>query len=278
MNSLNFFLLRVFLCLLTGFAFSCGKPTSDDLINQLYHERSDVRRKAAYALIDAGESSVKPLIKTIPSASDTVRYIGAQILGRIGSPLAKETLLKLAHDENSYVQNEALRALGKIHQPNLIDTLINFTKSELPDRSRAAAIEGLSSFRDTSILPTVMRLMTDNSHLVRKEALTAIGKLWTKKAEATVIDRISDSDETIRYIAVQLSGVRRIKQANSALHLALNDPSIHVRTEAAKSLGLIRDTTAIPFLIKMIKKFEGPDTRAALTTLQELTGDEYIVQ
>ena len=278
MNLLNFFWFCVLSFLFTGIIASCGKPTTEVLITQLSDKQSGVRRKAAYALVDAGESSLKPLIKIIPTAPDTVRYIGAQILGRIGSPSARFTLLKLSYDENSHVKNEALRALGKIHQPDLIDTLIKFTTQDRPEKSRAAAIEGLSSFRDTSILPTVMKLMTDNSHIVRKEALTAIGKLWTKKAEATVIDLISDSNETIRYIAVQLSGVRQIKQANSALHLALNDPSIHVRTEAVKSLGLLKDTTAIPFLIKMIKKFEGPDTRVALTTLRELTGDEYIVQ
>ena len=278
MNVLNFFWFCVFSFLFFGIISSCGKPSADVLITQLSDKESGVRRKAAYALIDAGESSLEPLIKIIPTAPDTVKYIGAQILGRIGSPSARSTLLKLSYDENSYVRNEALRALGKIHQPDLIDTLVKFTTEDRSEKSRAAAIEGLSSLRDTSILPTVMRLMTDDSQLVRKEALTAIGKLWTKKAEAEVIDRISDSDETIRYIAVQLSGVRRIKQANSALHIALNDPSIHVRTEAAKSLGLLKDTTAIPFLIKMVKKFDGPDTRAALTTLRELTGDEYIVQ
>ncbi|MEE3234434.1 MAG: HEAT repeat domain-containing protein [Candidatus Latescibacterota bacterium] len=278
MNSLSPSFFNLLIICLAGLCFTCGKPGTDDLISKLSDERSDVRRIAAYALIDAGESSVVPLIKTIADAPDTVRYIGAQILGRIGSPKAANILLILAHDPNFFVQQEALRALGKIHRPELIDTLIHFSAHAQTDKSRAAAVEGLSSLRDSSIVPTIITLMNDPSPLVRKEALSAIGKQWMPRAEQSVIDRVSDIDETVRYIAVQLCGVRKIKKARLALHMALNDPSVHVRTEVTKSLSLLRDTTAIPLLVKMIKKFDGPDTKAALKTLRELTGDEYIIQ
>ena len=162
-------------------------------------------------------------------------------------------LLSLAHDPNPYVKNEALRAIGKIHRPEPADTLIHFSLHSKTAESRAAAIEGLSSLRDPSTSSTILALMSDPSPLVRKRPLAAIGKQWTHLATQHVIHLVTDTDETARYIAVQLCGVRGIKEAAQTLHTALNDPSIHVRTEATKVLNL-QDTTAIPHLITLIKK------------------------
>ena len=261
-------------CLLSA----CAQTDTTDLIAQLSDERSHIRRKAAYTLIDLGENSVKPIIQVIADAPDTVRYIGAQILGRIGSPSASDILLSLAHDPNPYVKNQALRAIGKIHRPELVDTLTHFSLHSKTADSRAAAIEGLSSLRDSSTSSTILALMSDPSPLVRKAALAAIGKQLTHLATQHVIHLVTDTDETVRYIAVQLCGVRGIKEAAQTLHTALNDPSIHVRTEATKSVKLLQDTTAIPHLITLIKRFDGPDSESALKTLRDLTGNEYIVQ
>ncbi len=260
------------------FCLGCEQHRTDQLIGDLADPSSGVRRKAAYRLVDQGNTAVEPLIAAMASGSDTLRYIGAQVLGRIGSPRAENTLRALAHSSNTHIAKEAILSLSKIHLPTLIDTVRQFLLSSPHADLRAAAAEALPGFRDTSATLVLQRALDDSAAAVRQSALAAINKIWTQSAAPAVLRSMRDPDESVRYIATQIAAIRPLNGAIPLLRTALRDPSEWVRLEAVRGLAAHADTASADLLLALLKQREGPDAVAARKALQELTGIDYVVE
>ncbi len=256
----------------------CEQHSTDQLVSDLADASSAVRRKAAYRLVDQGSTAVEPLIAAMDSGSDTLRYIGAQVLGRIGSPRAENALRALAHDPNTHIAKEAVLALSKIHVPALLDTVRQFLLSSPHADLRAAAAEGLPGFRDTSATHVLQLALGDSIAIVRQSALAAINKIWSPSAAPAVLRSMRDPDEKVRYIATQIAAIRPIDDALPLLRAALQDPSEWVRLEAVRGISARGDTASAEALLDLLKQRQGPDAEAARKALQELTGIDYVIE
>ena len=250
----------------------------DARIADLADPSSEVRRKAAYELVNEGDSAVDPLLLALASGSDTLRYIGAQVLGRIGAPRSAPLLLELSRDANTYVRKEAIIALGKIHIPSLRDTLQDILQRENEVELRASAIEGLVALRDTLVVGALQTALTDTSALVRQSAIAALNKIWLTSSGPFVLNAMRDPDEKIRFIATQIAAIRPIPDALRPLPQSLEDTSPWVRAEAARGLAQLADTTAVDALVGLLKRSDGPDAEAAHKALLDLTGIDYVVE
>lgn len=250
----------------------------DARIADLADPSSEVRRKAAYELVNEGDSAVDPLLLALASGSDTLRYIGAQVLGRIGAPRSAPLLLELSRDANTYVRKEAIIALGKIHIPSLRDTLQDILQRENEVELRASAIEGLVALRDTLVVGALQTALTDTSALVRQSAIAALNKVWLTSSGPFVLNAMRDPDEKVRFIATQIAAIRPIPDALRPLRQSLEDTSPWVRAEAARGLAQLADTTAVDALVGLLKRSDGPDAEAAHKALLDLTGIDYVVE
>lgn len=237
-----------------------------------------MRRKAAYELVNEGDSAVDPLMLAMSSGTDTIRYIGAQVLGRIGAPRSAPMLLALSHDENTHVRKEAILALGKIHVATLKDTLQYILQRENIAELRAVAVESLVSLRDTSVVGSLRKALTDSAVIVRQSAIAALNKIWTASSTQSVLNAMQDPDEKVRYIATQIAAIRQIANARVPMRRALGDQSPWVRAEAARGIALLADTAAVDALIGLLKRYDGADAEAAKKALRELTGIDYVVE
>ena len=260
------------------FWVSCEAFPTDQLIRDLTHSASEKRRKAGYRLVDQGDQAVTPLLEAMKTGSDTLRYIGAQILGRIGSPRAKKMLLDLSHDENLHVQKEAILSLSKIHVPTLIDTIKHILGTSPQPEIRAAAAESIASFRDTSASESLVIALEDTAALVRQSAIASINRIWTKGSVDGVLLSMDDEDEKVRYIATQIASIRRLETARSKLRDALYDPSPWIRIEAIRGIVALSDTTAVEGLVDILKYGEGEEVSAAQDALRSLTGIDYLIE
>ncbi len=256
----------------------CEAYETERLIKDLAHAESPVRRKAAYRLVDQGSSAVEPLIKAIESGSDTLRYIGAQVLGRIGASRARTTLLALARDPNIHVSKEAVLSLSKIGIPSLLDTVRHFLQSTYPTEIRAAAAESMASFRDTSACPPLWDALSDTSALVRQSALASLNKIWIERSTDYVYPLMNDPDETVRYISTQIAAIRGTDTVLPQLRNALYDSNTWVRREAVRGIVSLGDTASAEDLLFILQHYEGEDADAAREALIELTGIEYVVE
>ncbi len=255
-------------------AVLAGCRTNDvgSAIEDLSNPKSRIRLRAAYALIRHDSSAVEPLIQCAATGSDSLQYISAQLLGQIGDPRALPVLKSLAEDSNEHVRRAALVALGSVADPEIVDYLaVTLSQATLPDL-RAAAAEGIGESGDTLAIPALVHALEDTVSSVRKQAVVALHRLWTPQvASALARVLLEDAEEIVRFVAAQSLGKRRAVSARDALRAALRDSSVWVRAEAARSLGMLGDATAIEDLTLLLAHREdGPDQDAAREALQKL--------
>ena len=255
----------------------CGEKLAQAHVDRLSDPDSQVRLEASYKLIDIGSPAVLPLLEKARTGSDSLQYIAAQIFGRIGDGRAVPFLLDAAKDDNPHVRREALLALGMMDLPDLAEPIAKILRAEVSDSVRAAAVESLANLRDTTVVPDLIRSLSDSAAVVRRHALAGLNRRWTDAAGDAAIRALSDEDETVRYLAAQLLGTRSVARAAPSLRLALLDSSEWVRTEAAHALAKLGDLQAVDDLVDLLRIRNGPDSEAARQALFQLTGDEYVV-
>ena len=250
----------------------CGTRDVGSAIGDLSSPDHEVRLQASYELIRHGSAAVEPLIDFATTGPDSLRYISAQILGRIGDRRARGTLKQLAEDRNEHVRRAALLALGNMADPGIVDYLVAvLLEDALPDL-RAAAAQSLGASDDTLAVPALVHALQDTASSVRKQAVVALHRLWTQQAEGAITRTLTeDPVEVVRFVAAQALGQHRAVAAREPLRTALRDTSVWVRSEAARSLGMLGDAAVIEDLALLLERREGPDGDAAREALQMLT-------
>jgi len=167
--------------------FSCAAHQAEYYIDQLADPRRQVRLDASYALVQLGGVAVEPLISCATTGRDSLRYIAVQILGQIGDPRATPFLKELLSDDNRYVREQAVRALGQLDNPGLHAALASVLAADSVAEVRGAAAWSLGNLRDTTAVPSLVRALADTVPSVRRQALAALQFLWTPAAEAAAL-------------------------------------------------------------------------------------------
>lgn len=257
----------------------CSERRARPLISQLSSPDRASRQQASLALVEMGDDAVDPLIAGVESGSDSLLYISAQILGRIGSTRAIPFLSQLTQRDNPFVRREAVVALGQTGYRALVPELSQILVADRDVAVRAAAAQSLALLRDTLAIEPLLAALQDTAALVRQRSLASLQHYWTPAVEHACMRHLRDGDETVRYIAAQMLGIHRAGAAVGPLCFALYDSSISVRTEAARALGMLGDTTAVESLIGLLRMTDDGDSdqEAASQALRDLTGLDYVV-
>lgn len=255
----------------------CGKKRVEDAIALLANPDRQVRQDATYDLILLGGRTVEPLLARAATGSDNLRFISAQILGKIGDTRAIPLLRQFASSPNVHVSQEAVRALGQMGDTTLVEPLVQILQNDARDPVRRAAAESLGNLRGAAAVAPLVRALADTAAPVRQGALAALHYLRNPAVEKAALKSLQDPDETVRYIAAQMLGTHRIHQGLTGLRAALRDNNVWVRAEAARALELLGDSSAVDDLIGLLKTREGPDHTAARKALKTLTGSDYVV-
>jgi HEAT repeat protein len=96
------------------------------LICELDSEDGLVRVKARKSLVTIGHLAVKPLVKSLSSNREYVRWEAAKALGQIGDPAAVQALIKALEDKMFDVRWLAAEGLIIIGRPALVPLLQAF--------------------------------------------------------------------------------------------------------------------------------------------------------
>ena len=94
---------------------------------------------------------MEPLIQALDDESDWIRLGAVEILGRIGEPEAVQPLLRVLHEDWSFIARKAADSLLMIHPVESLETLIDMTENENQEL-RKLATEVLEAVAET-VLP-----------------------------------------------------------------------------------------------------------------------------
>jgi HEAT repeat protein len=225
------------------------------------------------------------------------------ILDIIGDKRCVEIFLQAFVNERlSGVSLKALKHLG----PDGIDTLISqFKSSDTVSRSAICTLIGECAYRNGGAV--IRDALNDQSPLVRKSAVSAVGKLGLTDCIPEIVQLLDDTDHDVRStvvaclqalalidrsgiqaVARQLGDSEQSEQRHNAailfaalgdgdrLSLLVKDEDAHVRQAAVSSIGKLHLVLSSGILLMALVD-EDPDVRiAAAETLGEV-GDESVV-
>lgn len=254
-------------------------------------ERSSIRSAAAYSLGKVkGENALEALLRSVrKDKSAAVRKNAATALWELDKADARSTLIKvLKGDDSGSVRSNAALALGKgaVKGASAVSPLINALQNDKYDSTRENAAWSLGEINNegsvTPLVSTVVegRKGKEESSAVVNQVITALDK-QAAKAVDQLIDVLEDKeiDEVPRSIAARILGLIESANAIEPLKTALKDESVVVRSEAAKSLGLIVNRSSREALVEvLVNEDEWITTRANAATALQRIKDELAVE
>lgn len=222
----------------------------------------------------AQKKNGRGLIKMLKKEKDSgIRSSIVFYLGEIGDPAAVEPLMNLLRTENpgSRLQQRSVEALTKIGEPAVVPLI-----EALEDQSegvRQVVATALGKFHDPRVVQPLIRALGDKHWPTRKGAATALGKIGDGSAVKPLLGALEDETEWVREAVVkaldqlgyQADGapvaaapdVRMLatkKDGHGLIKALAYERDPNVREAAANALGDLGDHAAIEPLIDLLNE------------------------
>lgn len=200
----------------------------------------------------AGEAARAPLVRALREHPANERAEAARTLAMLGGDDVVDALAEALHDSESYVRVNASLSMAVAGKAKAVPHLVPLLADD-HSTVRAAAGRGLSKAGPTGIQALTDTLAAESA-LAREAASQALISVGTDAAPAA--DALSellrdDNNVAVRVAAAEALGV--CGGTYPALHTAVgDDASWRVRHAAAKSLGKLKDTSAIDALVRLL--------------------------
>ncbi len=162
---------------------------------------------------------------------------------------------------------DARKASGEEAIPEADISLADLSSSDW--RKRAAAALQLSKNPNSESLPALANCLDDSDSDVRDAAVDALSYYGTD-ATSFILPHLESHQADTRTAAARTLGLIKDQSALAALHTALSDVSSWVRTAAANALGEIGSATSIPDLGKALSDSETSVREAAAAALNKI--------
>jgi len=241
------------------------------------------------------------LAKLLKHTSPKVRERTALAIGRIGDKRGTAALIDLLQNEkDEQVGAMTAFALGEMEDAAAVPALLAFLEpGKFPISVRARPVEALGKIASVPAniellgkatieqignqlieqLPNPEFTLTSDKKLTASLTITALMRIRPTAAVEPLTRQLKSGDADIRAQAGNaLSRIRQpIASAVPALLEALNDNDHNVRANAARALGVSKDTQAVEPLIKLLND---KSEQVQVTAIRALTaiGDKRAVE
>jgi len=136
---------------------------TQQIIGMLNDSAETVRKSASVALGELKDKrAISPLISALGDPHYSVRMTACRSLSNLGEVVV-DTLISLLDDENDFIRNLSLVALGEIQNQRCVNPLMD--KLNHPDWStRANAVEALGEIKDPVGIVAIVKLRKKETH------------------------------------------------------------------------------------------------------------------
>lgn len=253
-------LLIVLLCTsgTCRFAFSGESQTAEDYLKKLRSLTARVvggdmetRRTTAKLLRDMGEPVIQYLDAELKAPAPERRRQAALVIGEIGNPAARASLISALRDRDGTVRAAAVGALGKLGEKGPAREIATML-TDPDEQVRAESVRVLGELRASEHTEQIERLLFDPSEKVKANAIQAVGNLRDRRAVPALVRALDSPSASIRNNAVIALGKIGDPSALPGLRKAMEDTDQWVRSSAAAGLGSMGDRDAVPLLTKAV--------------------------
>jgi HEAT repeat protein len=185
----------------------------------------------------------------------------------------------LLHDKDPLIRTGAARILGLTGKPEAIDALAGATKDQ-EQNVRRSAVVALGSIKDPRTVGPLIDALKDSYWDTRSEAANALGQEHDGRAVKPLLDVVADPDSTVESSAetalLFLCKGPGAPAPPDDLASRLNDPNPKVVLISAVCLAILKDTRAVPVLMKLLASSDLTTRLDAVKGLGE-SGDPSVI-
>jgi HEAT repeat protein len=271
-----------------------GESTVSHLLNALKDEQGVVRQEVATALGKIkGDRVVAPLLSVLKKDKyESTRKQAAIALRELNPTQTDAGLVDVLQkgmgtfEEDHEVQSvmtEVVASLtkdGGAPTAKFIQDALKSADDEWTHWTLLTTLGTLEHIASVKNLEDVFKLELQHpSYVVRKAAITALGKYKDRRSVDALIRMLQDESEykSIRAEAAVALGALLDERASAPLLAALDDRNAEVRAKAAAALGAIKDAKADGKLISLVQdRLEDTAVRAASVAALGAIGDRSV--
>lgn len=203
------------------------------------------------ALRKIGDPNAVPaLIETVENSDSYVGKLAVEALVEIGDIRAAPTLLKALKNSDRSVGLRIEKNLINIRYPGIVPHLLEALKNR-DFWVASAAVGGLQNFKDDPrVVPALIESLREGNSIV---ASALVSFKADPRIFSALIELLKEGDKEIRFVAA--SGLISIGMGSKAVPFLLEmleDNDRNYQLSAIFELGLVKDTRAVPALIKAL--------------------------
>jgi HEAT repeat protein len=174
-------------------------PTIDWLIADLGDQDIAISLLAQQALATLGPAAVQPLIAALGSENTRQTAAAVIVLGKLGDPRARSSLMALFDHPAAVVRMNAARALVSLRDEHTVLFLGEWLVSEPNGMVQTALIEALDMLGDRRALD-ILLMMLDRVEApsLRYLIIRALGNLGDVRSISAILPFIHDEDHHVR--------------------------------------------------------------------------------
>lgn len=124
--------------------------------------------------INGLKNDTKALLSFLQYQNDgTIVYV-LEKLGRLENGYSKEPLLNLLNSNNETIRSLAIKNLAKIGDVSLLDTFVNFAEQDKSTEVRRESVSAIGRLRNEKTIPTLIKLLSDKDPKVVMQAIRGL--------------------------------------------------------------------------------------------------------
>ena len=177
--------------------------TSEELMRALKDSDWWVRQIATSSLsaLHGDNNITRGFIALTRDPDENLRRCAVEFFNNVVDPLAFDALIERLADEDWWVREKALRALGKLKDQRAVTPIANMVE----DREVGKGVpEVLAKIGGDAALEHLIRFLGENSKRLKIETIKALGLMKNKNATDAIKHCLSDPDQEVAAQAVEI--------------------------------------------------------------------------
>jgi len=136
--------------------------------------RSTLSKQINKEQIDSLKNNTKAFLTFLQTKNDgTIIYV-LEKLGRLKNGYSKQPLLNLLNNKNETIRSLALKNLAKIGDVSLLDTFVKFAKQDESTEVRRESVSAIGRLRNEKTIPVLIKLLSDKDPKVVMQAIRGL--------------------------------------------------------------------------------------------------------
>jgi HEAT repeat protein len=172
-------------------------------------------------------------------------------------------LIPLLQDAAVDVRRAAITALAHSGDARAVTPLVELFKQDQNHAVKLSIIMALGDLKARAALPLLTGLLKEQYAGYRNEAVRALGKINDPQTYQDIVRMLGDESEGVKVMAADVVRDLKIAAAGPLLLSNLTDVTAVVRSSAAKALGVVGKSAAIPELEKLVQDTDKSVSTAA---------------